>query len=259
VAEGNNRKSGAQTLERALDILEIIKKESHVEVKDLTKYMNMHRSSIYRIISVLEKRSYVRHNSINGKYYLGYKLLEMASEIDTHQNLVELAQPFMENLMHRTQETCHLMILDQTDVVYLAKVESPATIRMHSQVGMRRSAYCTAGGKVLLAHLPHIKQNEILEHVELKRITPHTITNVEEFKNHLHEVLLQGYAIDNQENEMGIVCLAAPIMKARGSVVAALTVSCPQFRTSSEKLDKFKVMVQETANQISHNIEYLVI
>ncbi len=258
MAEGNNRRSGAQTLEKALDILEIIKKEGHVEVKDLTKCMNMHRSSIYRIISVLEKRSYVRHNSNNGKYYLGYKFLEMASEIDTHQSLVELVQPFMEKLMHRTKETCHLMILDQTDVVYLAKVESSATIRMHSQVGMRRSAYCTAGGKVLLAHLPQIKQNEVLEQIELKPVTPHTITDKKDFKKNLDEVLLQGYALDNQENEIGVVCIAAPIQKNTGSVVAAITVSCPQFRTSPEKLDEYKVMVQEAAKQISQNMEYMV-
>ena len=214
----------------------------------------MHRSSIYRIISVLQSSGYIRQNSENGKYCLGFKFLEMAEGINFNQELINLAQPLMVKLMKHTRETCHLMILDHGEVVYLAKVESPETIRMHSRVGKRMPAYCTAGGKVLLANLPRSKQQSILYNIELKKLTPNTITNREEFLEILKVVSAEGWAMDNEENEKGVICLAAPIKRSSKEVVAAVTLSCPAFRTPVECLEEYVKFVKETAAKISKQL-----
>lgn len=245
------RGSGVQSLERALNIMEIIKEEGCIEVNELAGRMKMHRSSIYRIIAVLQKKGYVRHNSDNGKYSLGLKFLEMAEGILFHQELISLALPVMEKLTQRTRETCHLMVLDQGEVFYLAKVESPETIRMHSKVGIRMPAYCTAGGKVLLANLPRNKQQSILKGIQLKSFTPNTVTDPNKLMEILQSVLANGWAVDNEENEKGIMCLAAPIKRSDEEVVAAVTLSCPTFRTSSEDLDSYIEAVKEAAAEIS--------
>lgn len=232
-------------------ILEIISAEKGIGAKELAQRVGLHRSSMYRILSVLQRWGYVRQDPQTMQYGLGWHLMVMADRIDLYQELPRLAMPYLEELMRRTRETTHLMALDGDEVCYLAKVESPETIRMASRVGARMPAVSTAGGKVLLAGLGAAKRERLIRSIELKRYTSNTITDREELLRVLEEVARQGWAIDNEENENGVCCVAAPVTRADGSVVAAVTLSCPTFRTPLERLQGFIPLVKETAGKIS--------
>ena len=138
---------GVQALERALYLMEMIKEKGGADANYLAKELGVHRSSVYRILGALQRWGYVRQDSQNMKFQLGLKFIEMANQVDFFHELRLLAIPYMEKLMQHTRETTHLMTLENDHVFYLAKVESPETIRMFSRVGVRRPAYCTAGGE----------------------------------------------------------------------------------------------------------------
>ncbi len=246
-----NGTQGTKSLERALRILEIISAEKGVGAKELAERVGLHRSSMYRILSVLQRWGYVRQDPRTMHYVLGWHLMIMADRIDLYQELPRLALPHLEELMRRTRETTHLMALEGDEVCYLAKVESPQTIRMASKVGARMPAVSTAGGKVLLAGLSAAKREKVVRGVKLRRYTSNTITDHDELLRVLEDVARRGWAIDNEENENGVCCVAAPITREDGSVVAAVTLSCPTFRTPLERLEGFITLVQETAGRIS--------
>ncbi|HOB86212.1 MAG TPA: IclR family transcriptional regulator [Bacillota bacterium] len=242
---------GVQALERALYLMEMIKEKGGADANYLAKELGVHRSSVYRILGALQRWGYVRQDSQNMKFQLGLKFIEMANQVDFFHELRLLAIPYMEKLMQHTRETTHLMTLENDHVFYLAKVESPETIRMFSRVGVRRPAYCTAGGKVLLAFLPPRERKQLVENMTLEPHTENTIQDREKLLQLLEEVAQRGWAIEIEENEPGVCCAGAPIFRKDGEVVAALTVSCPVFRTPREKLLGFLPMLMETAGEIS--------
>lgn len=242
---------GTKSLERALRILDIITAERWVGAKELADRVGLHRSSMYRILALLQRWGYVRQDPQTLQYGLGWHLLVMADHIDLYQELPRLARPYLEELMQLTRETTHLMTLDGSEVYYLAKVESPETIRMHSRVGARMPACTTAGGKVLLASLPPARRERVVRSAELRRKTANTITDPDELLALLDQVARQGWAADYEENEEGVCCIAAPVTRPDGSVVAAVTVSCPLFRTPRPRLEGFIPAIRATADKIS--------
>lgn len=246
-----NAAHGTQALERALRILEIISTERWIGAKELADRVGLHRSSVYRILALLGRWGYVRQDQQTMQYGLGLHLVAMADRIDLFQALPRLALPYLEELMKLTRETTHLMALEGDEVCYLAKVESPETIRMASQVGARMPAVSTAGGKVLLSGLSLAKREKIVRERELQRYTPNTITDQDELLKVLEVAARQGWAIDNEENETGVCCVAAPIKRQNGQPVAAVTLSCPTFRTPLSRLESYIPYVRATANKIS--------
>ncbi len=246
-----NGAQGTKSLERALRVLEIISAEKWIGAKELADRVGLHRSSMYRILALLQRWGYVRQDPQTMQYGLGWHLIVMADRIDLFQELPRLALPYLDELMRLTRETTHLMALDGDEVCYLAKVESPETIRMASRVGARMPAVSTAGGKVLLSGLSPSKREKIIRGHELRRYTPNTITDHDELLRLLEVVARQGWALDNEENETGVCCVAAPITRQDGSMVAAVTLSCPTFRTPPERLQSFIPLVKATARKIS--------
>lgn len=241
---------GVQSLERALTVLEFIRTRKRVGVRELTREVGLHRSSIYRMLSVLQRWGYVREDS-DGVYCLGWRFLEMAGEVNYYEEITRVAMPLLEDLMRSTRETTHLMALEGVEVVYLAKVESPETIRMHSRVGARRPAYCTAGGKILLAHLPLDERARRIRACRMERLTDNTLTEPEALMEVLDQVAARGWAGDDEEVEVGVCCVAAPIVTEHGTAVAAVTVSSPTFRTPLERLLEYLPLVQATAARVS--------
>ncbi len=249
------RASGAQSLERALSILEIMKEEKWVSAKDLAERVGLHRSSIYRLLSVLQRWGYVRGDPQGTRFTLGWRFLEMTDRINLYEELPGIATPFLEGLMRQTRETTHLMSLEGIEVVYLAKVESPETIRMHSRVGARRPAYCTAGGKVLLSCLPSHERERRLQAASLNQLTPKTICDRERLLATLEESAHKGWAIDDEETEVGVRCVATAIKRRDGVAVAAISVSAPTFRTPLERLLEFLPLVRRTAEDVGKALQ----
>src|SRR5438477_56440 len=187
----------------------------------------------------------------SGAYIVGSKLARLGAGIAYHATLRKISRPVLRLLSKETTETVNLAVLDGHDVLYLEVLESSHSFRMASQPGMHRPPNCTALGKVLLAFLPSEQREEILPMLTFERTTPRTIPNLARFRKELARVVQQGYAMDDQETDMGARCVAAPVVDESGKVVAAIGVSRPITRMSRDRIQAFAGATRKAARTIS--------
>jgi DNA-binding IclR family transcriptional regulator len=165
-------------------------------------------------------------------------------------------RPYLEELMEKTKETVHLGILDDGEIIYLDKVESTATIRMYSQVGKRAPVHSTSLGKTILAQLSEPEVRKILEEKGMVAKTKNTITDIDKFLEHLKEVKKQGYAVDDEEQEKDIRCIAGPIFNHRGEVVASFSISAPISRMDKKRMEELAELVVQYSEKMSRSLGY---
>jgi DNA-binding IclR family transcriptional regulator len=159
-------------------------------------------------------------------------------------------------LVKQYNETVHLGVLEEGEVLYLAKEESSQTIRMISYIGKRAPLHCTALGKVLLAYISEEERKKILEEKELPRLTKNTITDKRELEKELDKIREQDFALDREENEKDVRCIGAPIRNYKGKVIAAISISSPIFRIDKNVQNNLKEALIKTTNKISKRLGY---
>jgi DNA-binding IclR family transcriptional regulator len=184
------------------------------------------------------------------------KLLELGMAKLHQMDLVREVAPYLKDLVNQCNETVHLGVLEEGEVLYLAKEESSQTIRMISYVGKRAPLHCTSLGKVLLAYLSAEERKKILGEKVLPRLTENTITDKMELEQELDKVREQGFALDREENEKNVRCIAAPIRNHQGRVIAALSISSPTFRLDKNVQNNLKEALIETSEKISKRLGY---
>ncbi|KAF0819872.1 Transcriptional regulator KdgR, KDG operon repressor [Bacillus sp. ZZV12-4809] len=252
------RENMVKSVSRALDIITLISlKKNGLGVTEIANQIDINKSSVYRILSTLVQYGYIEQDSETGKYKLGYKFLEISSKLLESIDLRAEARPFLQELENETNEVIHLVVYDQGEVVYIEKLEGNETLRMHSKVGKRAPMHCTSVGKAILAHLPSSIVSDILERKGMPVHTDKTITDKDEFMKELGQVRQKGYALDLEENEYGITCVAAPIFDHLGKVIAAVSISGPTMRMTDERLDALKSIMVKTGQNISARLGHL--
>ena len=250
-----------QTLERASLILDILGQSPQgISIRDLSDRIKLPKGTTHRLVSSLSYFGYVRQDPGTKNYFLGFKLVELGNLLLSQLDLRREAEPVLRDLADRTKKTVHLVILDQNEIVYLDKVElaqNPGGLRMASRVGTRNPAHSCAVGKVLLADLPDEAVEQMIQEKGLVKKTENTITNVSHLKEHLKSVQRQGYAVDDEENERGIRCVAAPVFNDSGRAVAAISVSGPAFEVTRKLVQEtLKKEVMEAASKISQRLGF---
>ncbi len=246
-----------KSVDRALYLLEIMGQEKReVELHELCKKTHINTTTLYRLLQTLQNRGFVAQNPYTERYRLGLKLLELGHAVTNQIELREIALPFLQKLMQKTGETANLVVLDQGEAVYIEKVETPASLRMFHHIGKQALAHATGVGKVLLTALPSEKVTEIIKTKGLRKLTENTITSPEELQKELEKIAKNGFAVDNEECEVGAKCIAAPITDYTNQVVAAVSISGPSARLSEERLDELVRVVKEAASKISEKIGY---
>ena len=246
-----------KVLNKSLSILEtLLQHNSPMSMTEISEKLGLYPSTIHRILDTLKHWGYVEQGSNNQKYQLGLKLLELGMAKLHQIDLVKEAHPFLKELVNKCNETVHLGVLEEEEVLYLAKEESSQIIRMCSYVGKRAPVHCTALGKVLLAYLPEGEKKKILGKRELPRLTEKTITDKEELEKELNKVKKQGFALDREENEKDVRCIAAPIRNYQGKVIAAISISSPSFRIDKNVQNNLKKVLIETSEKISKRLGY---
>ncbi len=249
-------KNLVQTIERVSSILDILSQSPQgISIRDLSSKIKLPKGTTHRLLSSLSYFGYVRQDQKGGNYFLGLKFVELGQLLLSQLDLRRVAEPFLRDLSERTRETVHLVILDQNEIVYIDKVETdhnPSGLRMASRIGLRNPPHSCAVGKVLLADLPEEALNLFLKKGNFIKRTENTITDPALLREHLNIVKKQGYAIDDEENEKGIRCVAAPIRNETGRAVAAISISGPAFKVTKRAIqDSLKKEVMNTALQIS--------
>jgi DNA-binding IclR family transcriptional regulator len=239
-----------RVVEKALDILEAIKRHgSGVGLADLARSVAMPKPTVYRIIVTLESRGYVDRDP-GGIYRVSDKLFSLQQRMSPAQALVRIAPPIMEELADACRETVNLGMLDGGEVVVIATVESPQSVRMTSKVGNRRCFHTTAIGKALLAALPDTAVERLIAMKGLPQLTPTSITNAKDLFAELRRIRKQGYAIDNQENELEGRCVGAAI-GGPADTGFALSISGPLFRMDLRRLRSLVPVLRQHTKRIA--------
>ena len=250
-----------QTIERVSLLLDIVGQHPQgISIRDLSAKVKLPKGTTHRLLSSLAYFGYVRQDSKIRTYSLGFKLVELGNLLLSQLDLRREAEPFLRDLAERTNETVHLVFLDRNEIVYVDKMEKDhghGGLRMASRVGLRNPAHSSAVGKVLLAHLTEEEFRSFLEEKGLPRRTENTITDPGQLKEQMKALRAQGYAVDDEENERGIRCVAAPVHNEMGRVVAAISISGPAFRVTKKVIqESLKKEVMETALKISQRLGF---
>ena len=245
-------KGGVQSLDRAFTLLELLcKSPGGLAIHQLTELTGLHKSTVHRLLAAMAERGYVRKMG-DGVYRAGMRICELSDYVQQNLDVVELAREPMEGLSRRTGETVHLVERDGDEVVYIYKVESiHGAIRMVSRIGMRRPMYCTGMGKAILAFQSDEQVLDYWKGTEHESYTDHTIVRQEAFLREIHEIRRRGYALDNEENELGVRCVAAAIPDWQGDVSYALSISAPISRMTDERIRALVPELLAVRNEIA--------
>ena len=221
---------GVQSLDRAFEILEhLCAVPEGMAIRDLVAQTKLNKSTIHRMLQAMLQRGYVRQEPITGRYYMTTKLCTLSSMIVDGLDLVRVARLPMEQLSQQLQETVHLVIREDTDIVYVHKVEAVShSVRMAAQIGMHRPLYCTASGKAILSYMTEEQVASIWQRSNIQAYTAATIVSLPELQQDLEQCRKRRYALDLEENEPGVRCMATAIQDHTGKVCGALSVSVPQ-------------------------------
>jgi DNA-binding IclR family transcriptional regulator len=226
--------------------------EQQVEigVSDLARRLGVAKSTVHRLAVTLCADGMLEQNPDSGKYRLGIALFRLGSLVRRRMTVSNEARPLLRELREKVNETVHLAVLDGSEIMYVYNLESTQAIRMRSDVGVRKPAYCTAEGQAILAfQAPDVVERVVRDGLAAR--TPQTITDAGEFKRALELIRQRGCAIEDEESEIGMRCIAAPLRNDAGEVVAAIGLAGPVSRLSKKALSSFIPHVIETAAAIS--------
>ena len=247
-----------QSVDRALSIIEVLSDyEDGMGVTEISSKINLHKSTVHRLLLTLIHKGYVEQNPITNKYKLTLKLFELGNKLVDKMDILSVAKPYLEKLRELTNEVVHLVVREGVEIVYIDKVESENKIRMHSRIGSRGPLYCTSVGKAIMAYLPEEEMEKVWEKSNVEKLTKYTITELDKMKETLKKIRQEGYALDEEENELGIRCIGAAIFNHKGNVCGAISVSGPSIRVTKEKLEGFKEYIIEYSNKISKELGYI--
>ena len=248
-----------QSVSHALDILEsFTKTEDELGVTELSKRLGLHKNNVFRLLATLEHRGYIEQNRTTENYRLGPKTLQLGSIFIEQRECRRQARPVLENLMEGTGETAVVAVLRANKVIYMDSVESGRTVRAVSRIGAMLPAHCTAVGKVQLSCLPSAEIERLFPDRELSPKSTLALQTREELMNALTAIREKGYANENEECDLEVKSIAAPVRDFSKNVIAAVGIVAPASRLSDELLEKngFIAQVQEAAKALSEKLGY---
>lgn len=220
---------GVQSVERAIALLELLgESDHHLGITEIAELSSLPVATVHRLLTTLVKLGYVEQNIESHKYTLGIRMLHLRGAVISQVKLGVEAMPIMKMLMKRVNETVHLAVLSEGEIMYIDRVEGLQTQGMYTRIGKRAYAHCTALGKVMMAYMPDAVWREVVERHGLPRFSPTTITTPEELVAEMLRIRHRGYAVDEGETGEQVRCIAAPIRNYRGDIIAAMSVSAPR-------------------------------
>jgi len=246
-----------QSVERALQILDLFNEQAtELKITDISRQMGLSKSTLHSLLKTLQLHGYIDQNPENGKYRLGMKLVERGHFVVSTIDIRQKAKTWLQDLSARTGQTTHLGILDGREGVYIEKIEGRLAAIAYSRIGRRLPVHATAIGKVLIAWLGEAELNALLEGYDYTTFTPATIASREALLAALADTRAQGYAMDSEENEQGVRCIAVPVRNHESRVIAALSLSTLTSRVDDAGLAQFREQLQEAGLQLSHALGY---
>lgn len=244
-----------RTVERALDILLCFSRQTpELSMTQIAEQVGIHKSTVHRLLATLESKRFVQRDPETGVYRLGIRLLQMAYLTLEQNDLRRIAAPFLHHLCDQYQETIHLAVLDDTNVVFVNIVESPQRVKLAASLGQRLPAFATASGKAMLAFMNREAVQRILDR-GMPTYTEHTPSSPEALFADFQTIQKQGFAISEQEYEHEINAIAAPIFDLERRPIASVAIAGPAYRLTLERILEIAPVLVATTNEISQEIQ----
>ena len=249
------KRDSVQSLERAFDLLEALASGGELGVTELANRTGLVPSTAHRLLHTLTKRGYVTQSPETGRYLLGYKVVEVASGLEhRRERLRAVARPHLEGIQRATGETVNLVVLEADRVVYIDQVEGSRNVRMFTTVGTSVLAHTTGSGKAIMAFGPPEAPAALYGDRELERLTKRTLTTLAALEDDFKRIRRRGYALDNEEHEEGVGCVAAAVFDHTGRPCAAISVSGPTARILHEHSSELGALLIERAGLVSESL-----
>ena len=248
-----------QSVLRALKILQYFRgNNKELGISEISGLLGLSKSTTYGLVNTLKYAGFLEQNMSNKKYRLGIELFELGNLVQSRMDLRDEARPFCRKLSEKYNTTVHLAVFHEGDVIYVDKLVNNDLQIESSQVGMRTPMYCTGVGKGMLAYL----EDEYLEKYvfckPLKKLTVNTITVKEKLIEELRNIRIKGYAFDDEEIELGLRCIAAPIFNKTGYPIAAISISGSYRKIQDDMIEAMAKDIKYMAQKISERMGYNV-
>ena len=242
-----------QSIDRVFDIMEKLSNHSRgILLTELAAEVSLPKSTVYRLLVSLTNKGYAVKETDSGKYRLTMRLFEIGSRAAGVRDMLATIRPCLDQLAETTGEVVHFVKRDGGSVIYIYKLDtSSASVRMTSAVGVRNPMYCTGVGKAILSCLPETEVQAIWDATNIQRYTEQTITTFAHMEQEMTRIVQDGYAIDNEEHELGVCCVAAPIYDYSDQPVYAVSVSAPSTRMNEQRIQIIAPMVIRAAAELS--------
>lgn len=243
-----------QSISRVFTIIEVLAAHpAGVPLQQLANEAGLAKSTAHRLVANLCALGYAVQDSFSSHYRLTLKMFELSSAVVNETSILSVAKPHLDRLARRSGEAVHLVIRDGEDVVYLFKAESGG-MRMSSRVGLRAPICCTGVGKAILSTLPYPEVETIWRSTPHEKLTRHTITDFEQLQEQLTLVRASGYAVDDEENELGIRCVAVPLPGPGGKAESAFSISSLVPHMRRERILQLAQLALETKENILRDL-----
>ena len=258
-----NETNLVQSVDRALRIIEFLAENpTGAGITEISKSLGLSKGTVHRLISTLKERDFAYQSSNTQLYRLSYKILYLYNCISNNIDMFKVSRPIIRKFADKVDATVHLATLDEkrSNIVYIDRIEpmnSQKPFVMSSRVGKKAPCYCTAAGKMLLSQYGDDEIRDIMKGEEYKTYTDKTIKNIDEFLEEIHKVRKQGYALDENEYDHGIICISIPIYNSNDKIDFAMSVTGLILYTKAEELINLKDQLDEVSRKVSNAINYI--
>ena len=258
-----NETNLVQSVDRALRIIEFLAENpTGAGITEISKSLGLSKGTVHRLISTLKERDFAYQSSNTELYRLSYKILYLYNCISNNIDMFKVSRPIIRKFADKVDATVHLATLDEkrSNIVYIDRIEpmnSQKLFVMSSRVGKKAPCYCTAAGKMLLSQYSDDEIRDIMKGEEYKTYTDKTIKNIDEFLEEIHKVRKQGYALDENEYDHGIICISIPIYNSNGKIYFTMSVTDLILYTKVEELINLKDQLDEVSRKVSNAINYI--
>ena len=257
MAEEKETKNPVQSAERIFLILEMLADNGEMGLIEISTALGLHKSTVHRLLTSLIYMGYAKQDEFTQKYMLSYKIVSMAGRMLDRMDILQVARPYLERLSDISGEAVHLVQREGNHILYIYKTEAKVgTIRMVSHVGMVHPMYCSGVGKAIMAALSETEVKQIWDESIIEKRTNKTITDYDEMLRVLAEVRKNGYALDDEENEEDVRCIAASLRGYGKEVKYAFSISGPASRMTKERIEELSADVKKVRDELSRELGF---
>ncbi|WP_416483973.1 IclR family transcriptional regulator [Streptomyces sp. CL12] len=254
-AQKQQSAGAVQSVDRAVSVLEILARDGEAGVTEIATELEVHKSTAFRLLGVLEQHGLVAQAKDRGKYYLGAGVLRLAGAAAVRLDISQEGVPICREVADELGETVNLAVLDEDAAVNIMQARGTASVAAQNWLGRRTPLHATSSGKVLLAHLPPAARESLLAR-PLPRFTERTVTDAETLRAELDRVVERGHGVTVEELEPGLAAVAAPVRAHDGEVIAAISVSGPVYRLNRDRLTEVARRMAAAGTELSRRMGY---